>query len=162
MNIIYWIKDQGVVSYSKGDFPGTVDINIQGNGKHWFLRQPPLSEPALQEVDKVAQNLFSLRKIHTTRTVTEEINAPNLIIDAAHQVFRDRLRTLLSVDDLVEHVVGLVDQIDQVGEMVLAIKNVQGSRPLSVSFLFRTSEKNITVKLARLQDSSISDRVGHC
>ena len=118
MNIIYWIKDQGVVSYSKGDFPGTVDINIQGNGKHWFLRQPPLSEPALQEVDKVAQNVFSLRKIHATRSVTEEINAPNLslIIEAAHQVFRDRLRTLLSVDDLVEHVVGLVDQMDQVGD----------------------------------------------
>ena len=110
-----------------GDFPGTIDINIQGNGKHWFLRQPPLSEPALQEVDKVAQNVFSLPKIHATRTVTEEINAPNLIIDAAHQVFRDRLRTLLSVDDLVEHVVGLVDQIHQVGEIVLAIKNVQDS-----------------------------------
>ena len=110
----------------------------------------------------MAQNVFSLRKIHATRTVTEEINAPNLIIDAAHQVFRDRLRTLLSVDDLVEHVVGLVDQIDQVGEMVLAIKNVQDSRQLSVSFLFRTSEKNITVKLARLQDSSISNRVRHC
>ena len=67
-----------------GDFPGTVDINIQGNGKHWFLRQPPLSEPALQEVDKVAQNNFSLPNINATRTVTEEINSPNLIIDAAH------------------------------------------------------------------------------
>ena len=120
LNINYGIKDQGDVIYSMGDFPGTDDINIQGNGKHWFLRQPPLSEAALQEVDKVAQNSFSLPKIHATRTVTEEI-------DAAHQVFRDRLRTLLSVDDLVEHVVGLVDQIHQVGEIVLAIKNVQDS-----------------------------------
>ena len=127
LNINYGIKDQGDVIYSMGDFPGTVDINIQGNGKHWFLRQPPLSEPALQEVDKVAQNNFSLPNINATRTVTEEINSPNLIIDAAHQVFRDRLRTLLSVDDLVEHVVGLVDQIHQVGEIVLAIKNVQDS-----------------------------------
>ena len=30
----------------------TIYIN-QGTGKHWFLRRPPLSEPALQEVDKV-------------------------------------------------------------------------------------------------------------
>ena len=75
----------------------------------------------------MARNVFSLPKIHVTRTVTKENNAPNLIIDAAHQVFRDRLRTLLSVDDLVEHVVGLVDQIHQVGEIVLAIKNVQDS-----------------------------------
>ena len=84
LNINYGIKDQGDVMYSMGDFPGTVDINIQGNGKHWFLRQPPLSEPALQEVDKVAQNNFSLPNINATRTVTEEINSPNLIIDAAH------------------------------------------------------------------------------
>ena len=27
----------------------------QGTGKHWFLRQPPLSEPALEEVDKVGK-----------------------------------------------------------------------------------------------------------
>jgi len=67
--------------FSDMEAPRLPSYNQEGNGKHWFLRQPPLSEPALQEVDKV---------------------------------FRDRLRTLLSVDDLVEHVVGLVDQIDQV------------------------------------------------
>jgi len=67
--------------FSEMEAPRLPSYNHEGTGKHWFLRQPPLSEPALEEVDKV---------------------------------FRDRLRTLLSVDDLVEGVVGMVEQMGEV------------------------------------------------
>ena len=41
--------------------------------------------------------------------------------DDDDQVFRDRLRTLLSVDDLVEGVVGMVEQMGEVMVMLIMV-----------------------------------------